>query len=87
MMIIGAELIRQSDAPVRPVLIQLPATLETERADPSVTQDVGMQKRSDSERSDRFSAGLLCQCSIVATLPNMPRMLDTERPSSDTPRQ
>jgi hypothetical protein len=35
-MILGGELIRQPDAPVRPVLIQLPAT--------SVTPDVAIQK-------------------------------------------
>ena len=55
-MIFGGELIRPPDAPVRPVLIQLSAILEAERAGPSVTSDVGIQKRSNSERRGRFSA-------------------------------
>ena len=55
-MIIGGELIRQPDAPVRPVLIPLPATLEAERTDQSVTSNVGIQKRSNSERCVQFSA-------------------------------
>ena len=43
-MIFGGELIRQPDAPVRPVLIRFAATLEAERADPSVTPDVSINK-------------------------------------------
>ncbi len=71
MMILGGELIRQSNAPVRPVLIQLPAILEAERADPSVTSDVGIQKRSDSERRVRFS--------VVRLWKSVGRVKDTER--------
>ena len=62
-MIFGGELIRQPDASIRPVLIQLPATLEAECADQSVTSDVGIQKRSNSERRVRFSAVLLWKSS------------------------
>ena len=43
-MIIGGELIRPPDAPVRPVLFPFPATSEAECADPSVTSNVGIQK-------------------------------------------
>jgi hypothetical protein len=57
-MIFGGELIRQPDAPVCPVLIPFPATLDAERADPSVTPNVGLQKRSNSERRGPFSAVL-----------------------------
>ena len=78
-MIFGGALIRQPDAPVRPVLIPLPATLEAERADPSVTSNVSINKRSDSERHVRFSA--------VRLWKSAGRVKDTERPSSDTPRQ
>ncbi|MBI4659901.1 MAG: hypothetical protein HY735_13755 [Verrucomicrobia bacterium] len=77
MMIFGGELIRQPDAPVCPVLIPLPATLEAERADPSVASDVGIHKRSDSERRGRFSALLPWK--------SAGRVKDTERPSSGTP--
>jgi len=70
-MIIGGELIRPPDAPVRPVLIPLPATLEAERADPSVTSDVGIQKRSDAERRVRFS--------VVRLWKSGGRVKDTER--------
>ena len=70
-MIFGGELIRQPDAPVRPALIPLPATLETERADTSVTSDVGIQNRSDSERRVRFSAVRLWKSAA--------RVKDTER--------
>ncbi len=59
MTILGGELIRQPDAPIRPVLIPLPATWEAENADQSVTSNVGINKRSDSERRGRFSALLL----------------------------
>ena len=61
-MIFGGELIRQPDAPVRPVLIPLPATLEAVRAVPSVTSDVGINKPSDAERRGR----LLC-CALQET--------------------
>ena len=76
MTIIGGELIRQPVAPVRPVLIPFPATLETERAVPSVTSDVGIQKRSDSERRARFPAGRLWE--------SAGRVKDTERQNSAT---
>ena len=72
-MIFGGEPIRQPNAPVRPVLIQLPATLEAERADPSVTPNVGIQKRPDSERRVRFS--------VVRLWKSAGRVKDTERPS------
>ncbi len=72
-MIIGGELIRQPDAPVRPVLIQLSTTSETERADQSVTPNVGIQKRSDSERHVRFS--------VVRLWKSAGRVKDTERSS------
>ena len=49
-MIIGGELIRQSDAPVRPVLFPFPATLEAEGTDQSVTPSAGLHFRSASER-------------------------------------
>jgi len=71
--IFGGELIRRSDAPVRPVLIPLPVTLEAERADPSVTPNIGLQKRFDSERRDRFSA--------VRLRKSAGRVKDTERSS------
>ena len=72
-MILGGELIRQPDSPVRPILILLPATSEAERADPSVTPNVGLQKRSDSERRVQFSA--------VRLWKSAGRVKDTERPS------
>ncbi len=72
-MIFGGDLIRQPDAPVRPVVIPFPATLEAERAGPSLTPNVGIQKRSDSERRVRFSA--------VRLWKSVGRVMDTERPS------
>jgi len=63
---------------VRPVLTPLHAALEPERPDLCVTSNGGNQKRSDSERRDRSSAGLLCECSIFVTPPHMPPTLHTE---------
>ena len=71
MTILGGELIRQPDAPIRPVLIPLPATLEAVRAVPSVTSDVGINKPSDAERRVRFSAVRLWKSAA--------RVKDTER--------
>ncbi len=71
-MIIGGELIRQPDAPVRLVLIPFPATLEAECTDQSVTPNVGINKRSDSERPVRYSAVVLWK--------SAERVKDTERP-------
>jgi len=70
-MIIGGKLIRPPDSPVRPVLIPLPATLEAQRADPSVTSDVGIQKPSDAERRVRFS--------VVRLWKSAGRVKDTEQ--------
>ena len=78
-MILGGELIRQPEAQVCPVLIPLPATLEVERADPSVTPNVGINKRSDSEWRVQFSA--------VRLWKSAGRVKDTERSSSGTPDQ
>ena len=72
-MIIGGELIRQPAAPVCPVLIPFPATLEAERADLSVTSNVGINKPPDSERRDQLSAVMLWKTAG--------RVKDTERPS------